>query len=262
MTHYENIPDELKALPQWVCADDNSKCPMSCFGYECASSTNPNTWGEFEDAMAAVNGDFYPYAGFVFADNGIVGIDIDAGFDEDGFISPLAADIISHCQSYTEKSKSGRGFHILLHGDLPFKGKNNLAGVEIYKSARYFIMTGNVTLYDTIIDNQPAIDYVLAKYFPETRAERERDYTPERIYTPQWERPTGHRIKVRPVYPRIPSGARNLCLTSLAGLMHNQGYSKQQIYDELLYANEAACDPPLERRELQSICNSVTRYKR
>jgi len=262
MTHYENIPSELRALPQWVCADDNSKCPMSCFGYEAASSTNPNTWGEFEDAMAAVSGKFYPYAGFVFADNGIVGIDIDAGYDEDGFISYLAADIIGQCQSYTERSKSGRGFHILLYGDLPFKGKNNLAGVEIYKSARYFIMTGDVTLYDTIIENQAAIDYVLDKYFPQARVAKTRKFSSDRIYQPQWERPNGRRVKVRPVYPRMGIGSRNLCLTSLAGLMHNQGYSKEQIYHELQYANEAACDPPLENDELQSICNSVTRYKR
>lgn len=51
-------------------------------------------------------------------------------------------------------------------------------------------------------------------------------------------------------------------LTSLAGMLHNQGYSKQQIYDELLYCNTVACDPPLDRGEIQTICNSVTRYKR
>jgi hypothetical protein len=43
---------------------------------------------------------------------------------------------------------------------------------------------------------------------------------------------------------------------------NNQGYSKQQIYEEIIYANTVACDPPLDKNELQTICNSVTRYKR
>lgn len=67
-------------------------------------------------------------------------------------MNPLASDIISHCGSYTEKSRSGRGVHILLKGSLPFKGRNNRAGVEIYRSGRYFIMTGKVIIYSEIIE--------------------------------------------------------------------------------------------------------------
>lgn len=63
----------------------------------------------------------YNHLGFVFADNGLVGIDIDAGF-EDGLMTPLCADIMKACHSYTEKSRSGRGVHILLRGDLPSRG--------------------------------------------------------------------------------------------------------------------------------------------
>lgn len=263
MTHYENIPAELKSLAQWVCTRSNSKVPMKAFEDEqpAASSTNPQTWATFDMANEAVSKGVYDYCGFVFADNGFVGIDIDCGYDQDGFITPLAADIIGQCESYTEKSKSGRGFHILLRGTLPFKGKNNLAGVEIYKSARYFIMTGDTLLYREIEENQEAIDYVVEKYFPETRQEKSSSYG-GRIYSPVWELPENNRIKLRPVYPRIPDGSRNICLTSLAGMLHNQGYSKQHIYDELLYANTVACDPPLGRAEIQTICNSVTRYKR
>jgi len=262
MPSYENIPDELKRLEQWVCACNDSKVPMKAFANEAASSTNPSTWADFDTAVSSVEVGNYDYAGFVFNSNGIVGIDIDTGYDEDGFISELGADIIRHCKSYTEKSKSGRGFHILLHGDLPFKGKNNLKGVEIYKAARYFIMTGDIVLYDEIIENQEAIDYVLEKYFPENRETKERE-SYSRIYTPIWSLPKeGERIKLRPVYPRIPNGSRNICLTSLAGLLHNLGYSKEQIYEELIYCNTVACDPPVSKGELQTICNSVTRYKR
>lgn len=263
MNHYENIPEELKRLEQWVCAFDGSKVPMKAYENEAASSTNPETWSDFSTAHDVVEKGYYDYCGFVFADNGLVGIDIDVGYDEDGLMSQLAADIIGKCESYTEKSKSGRGFHILLHGTLPFKGKNNLAGVEIYKAARYFIMTGDTLLYHTIEENQDAIDYVVEKYFPEQREDKEAHSYGGRIYSPVWEEPiANNRIKLRPVYPRIPAGSRNICLTSLAGMLHNLGYGKRQIYDELIYANTVACDPCLDKNELRTICNSVTRYKR
>ena len=70
------------------------------------------------------------------------------------------------------------------------------------------------------------------------------------------------KIALKPEYPPITPGSRNLSLTSLAGQMHNQGYSKAEIYKELLYANSVACQPPLDRSEVELIVNSVTRYRR
>jgi hypothetical protein len=258
----QNIPPEIQLLDQWVGVGVNSKVPMRVDNLYSASSTNPDTWCSFTETRNAIELGAITYPGFVFNDNGIIGIDIDDGYDEEGFLSPLAADIIGKCKSYTEKSKSGRGFHILLKGDLPFKGKNNRNGVEIYKTARYFIMTGDVIIYDTIIDNQEAIDYIVDKYFPEMRASENKGVTPK-IYTPIWDKPMiDGRIKLRPVYPLIPDGCRNICLTSLAGMLHNQGYTPQAIYDELTYCNTVACEPILPDGEVVSIVHSVTRYKR
>lgn len=260
---YDQIPSTLKDLPQWVCVEANSKVPMRAFENVPASSVKPETWATFEDAQQSVKDGNYDNVGFVFNNNNLVGIDIDYGYDEDGFISELAADIIDHCRSYTERSRSGRGFHVILCGNLPFKGKNNLHGVEIYSAARYFIMTGDVVLYDQLSENQEAIDYVIEKYFPDVPRTNDFDSpSGNRLYVPVWERPTDGRIKLRPVYPKIPNGCRNICLTSLAGMLHNQGYSRDQIYDELLYCNQTACEPLLERSEIKSIVSSVTRYKR
>ena len=256
-----NIPDALKNLNQWVCTKGDSKVPMRAAMNCAASSTDSSTWSTFEMAKNSVERGYNDNVGFVFNDNGIVGIDIDDGFDEDGFISPLAADIIGRCESYTEKSKSGRGFHILLYGNLPFKGKNNLKGVEIYKSSRYFIMTGRTLIYNNMVENQEAIDYIVEKYFPEVRdCESNRALT-NRIYTPIWVKTEG-KIGLRPEYPPIPDGTRNISLTSLAGQWHTLGYSKEEIYRELLYVNSIACHPPLDISEIQCITNSVTRYKR
>lgn len=257
-----NIPQELRYLDQWVGVGVDSKVPMRVDNLYSASSTNPDTWCSFSDAKTALECGEICYLGFVFNDNGIIGIDIDDGFDDEGFISTLAADIIGKCRSYTEKSRSGRGFHILLKGYLPFKGKNNRNGVEIYKTARYFIMTGETLLYDTIVENQEAIDYIVDKYFPEMRESETKGCVPK-IYTPVWEKPTeGGKIKLRPHYPQITPGSRNICLTSLAGMLHSQGYSQQAIYDELSYCNGVACKPPVDDSEVVAIVSSVTRYKR
>jgi hypothetical protein len=192
-----------------------------------------------------------------------VGIDIDDGFDRNGTPTQLACDIVGKCWSYTEISRSGRGLHIFVKGDIPFKGKNNLAGVEMYKTARFFIMTGDMAnSIRSINEDQEALDLVVEKYFPETRESKSTTVTP-RIYNPEWECPKGSkRVRIKPHYPVIPDGCRNICLTSLAGMMHSIGYTKGQIYQELQYANNSACKPPLDDGEVRAICNSVTRYRR
>lgn len=261
--NYNLIPYELRVLDQWVCANEGSKVPMQATCSFPASSTNPLTWSSFDEAVAAVERGWYDYIGFVFNDNGIVGIDIDDGYTPEGIMTQLATDILGSCEGYTERSRSGRGFHIFLKGDIPFKGKNNLAGVEMYKTARFFIMTGDALWGRFQVPyDQAALDYIVNTYFPETRESKSTKITP-RIYNPEWECPKGNRrVRIKPHYPVIPDGCRNICLTSLAGMMHSIGYTKGQIYHELQYANQTACNPPLDDGELRSICNSVTRYRR
>lgn len=104
----DNIPVELQQLNQWVVVSADSKIPLDAKTGQAASSTNPDTWSDFETAKKVVKDGLASYVGFVFADNGVVGIDVDLGYDEDGFLSQIACKIIRACGSYTEKSKSGR----------------------------------------------------------------------------------------------------------------------------------------------------------
>ncbi len=257
---YDTLPPEILSLKQWVNVWSNSKIPMQSTEMLGASSSNPDTWSDFSTAVKAVEKGTYDHIGFVFADNGIVGIDIDAGFDEDGFLSELSVDCMRAAQSYTEKSRSGRGIHILVKGVLPFKGRNNRSGVEIYQSGRYFIMTGKTLVYHELIENQEAIDYIVEKYFPEMVSEGVSNR--DTIYAPVWPPVTENKIALRPYYPPIPDGCRNISLASLAGVLHNTGYNADQIYDELTLVNQRACTPPLDDDEVQTIVNSITRYKR
>ena len=261
MNRYAAIPEELKRHKQWVCAHADSKCPMCAYEYANASSSDPLTWSAFETAESAVADGHYEHIGYVFADNGYVGIDIDTGYDEDGFVTETASEIIGTLKSYTERSRSGRGFHIIVAGDIPFKGRNNLNGVEIYKTGRYFIMTGKTVFCDRIGRNQPGIDRVIDRFFPVSAKTGADDKHGNTIYRPRWKL-NGRKIPLRPEYPPIAAGTRNLSLTSLAGAMHNVGYGKLQIYNELVIANRAACEPPLPKGELKAIVNSVTRYER
>lgn len=260
---YDAIPDELKKLPQWVNAWDSWKTPIQTSTRKAASSSNPDTWTDFETARQAVLDGVFDHIGFVFADNGIVGIDIDDGcYDSDGFLSKKTVDILKHTQSYTEKSKSGRGIHILVKGNLPIRGRNNRQGVEIYREGRYFIMTGKVLVYHEIIENQAAIDYIVETYFPDMVDDTDGDRSPA-LYSPIYRKPTSDgRFFLTPEYPPILEGGRNDSLASLAGLLHTTGYSKEQIYETLCSVNQSVCRPPLDDYEVSAIVNSITRYRR
>lgn len=259
--NYSRIPEELKKQKQWVCTWDSSKIPMKAFERGAASSTNPNTWATFEQAEEAVKRNNYDHIGYVFNNTNLVGIDIDFGF-ENGLMTPLCADIMQACRSYTEKSKSGRGVHILVHGSLPFSGKNNLAGVEIYQDRRFFIMTGKILIFPTIIGNQKAIDYIVDQYFKETERRGSTSPLVQRIYSPEYSKPVKGKIQIEPHYPNIPDGCRNISLTSLAGSWHNIGYNRTQIYKELQKVNGTVCQPPLPNQEIQNIVESITKYRR
>lgn len=257
---YEQIPDEIKRLKRWVCAWDGSKCPMRAFEKRAASSTDPATWSDFETAQASVEAGYYDHLGFVFANDGIVGIDIDKGFT-DGKMTALCRDIMSACMSYTEVSRSGRGVHILVRGSLPFAGKNNQRGVEIYSSGRFFITTGNMVTFKNIIANQAGIDYVVGKYFAEEPVRTPDCKKGNRIYSPTWEKKDGA-ISLVPQYQEILEGGRNMSLLSIAGQLRSVGYGRKKIYEELLKVNEKACKPPLRVDEVQRVVESVMKYKR
>ena len=259
---YDRLPEEIRQLNQWICVKNTSKIPFVATEGRAASATDPETWRSYTDAVDAVSGRWYDGIGFVFADNGIVGIDIDKGFDEYGLLTPLAADIMNRCQSYTEKSRSGRGIHILIKGRLPFDGRNNLDGVEIYQTKRYFICTGNVLIFDVLSENQYAVDKIIEKYFTSVNKGNTERTEGKRIYNPMWQMDEKGKIPLKPQYPPIGEGGRHISLVSLAGQLWSRGLSAEQMQMELLTVNMNVCKPPLPEKEVKAIVKSVTRYRR
>lgn len=256
-----NLPREITELPQWVVNRKDSKLPFNAKTMQPASVSDCASWSSYQNAVKAVESRVADYLGFVFNHNGIVGIDIDKGFQDNGIIPTAETmDIINALHSYTEKSKSGRGFHILVKGHLPFDGKNNRNGIEIYQAGRYFITTGKQMLYSELVENQEGINYVLDKYFKEELQRSEKGLG-SRYYSVEWDVKPDN-IALEPTFPTIPQGCRNQSLTSLAGQYHCQGKSYDEMYELLMTANEQACSPPLSEREIRQIIRSVSRYRR
>ena len=156
---YDNIPQELKKLKQWVCwcGDKLPKNPKTGGN---AQSNNPDTWGTFDEAVAALSKYHFDGIGFEFA-NGYFGVDLDHCLDDMDFVD----EFVETLQSYTEFSRSGNGIHIICKGKLP-EGRRRKGNVEMYCTGRYFIMTGNVynEKYTKIKDCSDTIKVLHSKY--------------------------------------------------------------------------------------------------
>lgn len=154
---YELIPDELKAMPHWVCwravpdpksHSGISKQPVNPRTGGMARSNDPTTWTDFETAAAAAVD--YAGIGFMLFKSGYIGIDIDDRPSEitdyrNGIRDNIFGQMNDVLQTYAEFSQSGNGIHFIGRGSLPDKDFNNHdAGVEMYTGARFFVMTGNL----------------------------------------------------------------------------------------------------------------------
>ena len=167
--NFERMPAELKLLRNWVLwvpiwnGSKWTKRPIQPAGFG-ASTINPKHWSSFEDVKHA-----YEHAiergyielrernkapqrvpiggvGFVFDGqpdaDGLVfaGVDFDRVITSAGLAS-LAQERIKRLRSYTERSVSGGGLHVIVKARLLQTGVAH-DGVEVYTSGRFFTMTG------------------------------------------------------------------------------------------------------------------------
>ena len=160
---YSNIPQELKAVKNWVCWT-NDKMPKNPYTGGNSQSNNKETWSDFETAVNACKKYGFSGVGFMFAPP-YFGVDLDKCLDNADFIE----EFVETLQSYAEISKSGNGVHIICKGTLP-EGNRRRGNVEMYSDRRYFIMTGNLysEKYRNIIDCTETIKPLHAKYLGDT----------------------------------------------------------------------------------------------
>ncbi|HZF59457.1 MAG TPA: DUF3987 domain-containing protein [Rubrobacter sp.] len=120
-----------------------TKIPYSPLTGQRASSTTPETWTDYGEAVRACKEHGYGGIGFVFTpEDDLCGVDLDGCLDpETGEIEGWAQEIIDELDSYTEISPSGTGVHVLVRGTLP-AGRNRKGRFEAYDRGRYFTVTG------------------------------------------------------------------------------------------------------------------------
>ena len=127
-TKIENIPEELKTVPQWVCWTGSSKIPMNPVTGGNAKSNDPSTWADFETACRGCETYGFSGLGFMFAPP-YFGVDLDHCTDNVDFCD----EFVETLRSYAEYSQSGTGVHIICKGVLP-NGARRRGNVEMYSS--------------------------------------------------------------------------------------------------------------------------------
>lgn len=182
MTNYNNIPQQLKDLDQWVLyaleVDSNNRVRKVPYNpdsiREHANSTDSETWSTFKNTCELAD-IFEMGIGFVFKDGGgIFGIDVDSidkvALEDRPAALKLREMIWNNFPTYCERSPSGKGMHYIGFGSLPegVRGiKDSKYQIEVYDASRYFTVTGH-TLNERLvmIDCQQALTELVVTFAP------------------------------------------------------------------------------------------------
>ena len=157
-SRFREIPREMRERRQWVLSRLEerdgafAKIPMMPSGRR-AKVNDPLTWSKYEDVLAVLGSGQFDAIGYVFTETDpYVGIDLDKCLNPDsGELEPDAQSVMDSMDSYTERSISGTGLHIIVKATMPATASNRDGhGLEIYSRGRYFVMTGDR------LSNQPA----------------------------------------------------------------------------------------------------------
>lgn len=164
------LPDAFEPLRGervWVAWDyeDGAKVPRSKDGGR-ASTTNPSTWGTYDEVAAAAEHYGWAGVGIVLTD-GYAGIDLDGAIGPDGSLLPWAEEIVDSMDSYTEVSPSGTGVHIIVWTDRgqtgPIGRNDREQGIEVYNHGRYFTVTGDSIGADSIADRTSEVEGLVGR---------------------------------------------------------------------------------------------------
>ena len=153
------LPEPLRALDQWVCADDE-KQPRNAKNGGFAAVDNPLTWTSFSQAckVAIANGwDI----GFVLATTDpftIVDLDNKPHNPAPPSMRKVHQDIINGSETYIERSVSGTGYHVIVEGMTIKPIKTDW--IEMYSSHRFMICTGYAIKDLPVADGAPLIDLI------------------------------------------------------------------------------------------------------
>lgn len=190
MVFEERIPAVLRDEPQWVCwrteqrDGEATKVPVDPTTGGYASVADAGTWDGFDAAVDRYRAvDAVDGVGFVFReDGGYAGVDLDDCRDPDrAAVDEWAVEIIHRLDSYTERSPSGTGYHVIVYGEVP-DGGNRRGDVEMYDTDRYFTVTGDhlAGTSATVEDRAAELRAVHADYIADTADGTDAGYVADR----------------------------------------------------------------------------------
>lgn len=168
-----SMPQAMRDLPQWLLwklitkdgAAKPSKVPFYASGHlrgwpngkpregapteaqpqvEQGHAMDRTALCTFEQALAAFSASrMWAGVGFAFLPgDGLIGVDIDGAVDPaTGEVSDLCGQVVDLCSSYTERSVSGTGVHIIVAGETK-TNKDNGIGLEMFCGRQFFTCTG------------------------------------------------------------------------------------------------------------------------
>jgi len=169
---FHNIPDEMKQYNQFVCwryedmqGGKPTKVPYCPHNGKLASVRDSSTWASFQDAVDASPN--YSGIGFVLSENDpYTFIDLDDPYELNADGSPKfpnaqeildrQLNVFNKFDSFSEKSPSGKGLHIIVKAGVTSGRKRS--AIEVYSSLRYMTMTGNVYKAAPIVERQELIN--------------------------------------------------------------------------------------------------------
>lgn len=182
---YDNIPPEMQARRQWVLWGVGKNLDVKAVKIPRqaknptgpnASSTDPQTWAEFQEARAWYQiGDARGIGYEITPADGLVAVDFDHCLDTAGNLLPPFDEWIKALPGYWELSQSGTGLHGFVRGTLPAgcgnkrhidpQNKADEREVELYVQERYIALTGALWGPQTTLADapsaQPGIDAIL-----------------------------------------------------------------------------------------------------
>lgn len=139
-----SYPPELFAKRAWCAAHAATGAPINPLNGEFAKVSDPTTWASFDEACAFAE----PRGlrvGFVFSDSDpFTVLDFDNKPHRPLTPEQLARHhaILNACNTFTERSRSGRGYHAICYGYVPHGMDRDSLGV--YPRGRFIIFTGDV----------------------------------------------------------------------------------------------------------------------
>ena len=275
-TNFDAIPLELRELKQfilWRYEDKGGKKPTKVpysIAHTLASVNEPKDWSSFNDVKAVFQFGGYDGIGFVFTNTEYSGIDLDdCSMLLDGSANPNRVvdlerqiKIYNELDSYSERSPSGNGLHIIVKGNVPSGKKKSF--IEIYSTGRYFTMTGNVYNDKPICykqdllmqlwkqmggENKPVFSY--ANDEPQTQSDEEiikiatdadNGYKFNKLYNGEWQE----------FYPHIAAagqGSSEACL-AIIDIISFYTQNKEQIERIFMHSKLGNVEKYKKRRDL------------